>query len=46
MKIHFTRRTLLIIGVAVVIAIVSIAILALSGRGDKKTNFLRASRSF
>lgn len=37
MKIHFTRRTLLITGAAVVIAIVSIAILALSGRGDKKT---------
>lgn len=37
MKIHFTRRTFLITGAAAVIAIVSLAILALSSRGDKKT---------
>ncbi|OLY65247.1 efflux RND transporter periplasmic adaptor subunit [Leptospira santarosai] len=37
MKIHFTRRTFLITGAAAVIAIVSLALLALSSRGDKKT---------
>lgn len=37
MKIHFTSRTLLITGAAIVIAIVSLAILGLSNRVDKKT---------
>lgn len=36
MKIHFTSRTLLITGAAIVIAIVSLAILGLSNRTDKK----------
>ncbi|EMJ95001.1 hypothetical protein LEP1GSC198_1926 [Leptospira kirschneri str. JB] len=37
MKIHFTSRTLLVTAAAVVIAIVSLAILGLSNRADKKT---------